>query len=391
MIIGLAALATCGGAYAQQGYPIVDTGQAVCYDTQGRVIDPAPGEPLYGQDADIAGNQSRYRDNGDGTISDLVTGLMWEKEMGEKLTFEEAEAKAERSRTGGYDDWRIPTVKELYSLIQFTGRSMGERAVTPYIDTDFFVQPTGDPAQGEREIDAQTWSSTPCPEGTMGGQASYFGVNFVDGRIKGYPLRKPRGENRMYFRLVRGNPQYGENRFVDNGDGTVSDLATGLMWQQNDDGQRYDWPQALQYADTLTLAGHTDWYLPNAKELQSLVDYERAGREPGAPAISPRFGCTKYTLCDGLVDYGYYWSSTSHLDGPRPGSSAVYVCFGRAWGRNPRTGELTDVHGAGAQRSDPKTGTEDDYPRFFGPQRDLQCLFNAVRCVRRINSEKLDQ
>lgn len=206
MIIGLAALATCGGAYAQQGYPIVDTGQAVCYDTQGRVIDPAPGEPLYGQDADIAGNQSRYRDNGDGTISDLVTGLMWEKEMGEKLTFEEAEAKAERSRTGGYDDWRIPTVKELYSLIQFTGRSMGERAVTPYIDTDFFVQPTGDPAQGEREIDAQTWSSTPCPEGTMGGQASYFGVNFVDGRIKGYPLRKPRGENRMYFRLVRGNP-----------------------------------------------------------------------------------------------------------------------------------------------------------------------------------------
>ncbi|MGK5095266.1 DUF1566 domain-containing protein [Deltaproteobacteria bacterium TL4] len=61
-----------------------------------------------------------------------------------------------------------------------------------------------------------------------------------------------------------------------NGDNTVTDSKTGLMWQQVDDGTTRTWEQALQYCESLELAGYTDWKLPNIKELQSIVDYSRS-------------------------------------------------------------------------------------------------------------------
>lgn len=372
---------------AQSSYTITDTGQTQYYSNNIAIDMPQQGQDFYGQDACFQEHSPHYKDNGDGTVSDLVTGLMWEKDMGEKITFEQAKKKAAELRTGGYDDWRIPTVKELYSLMEFTGQSMGEHSVTPYIDTEYFNQPTGDRSKGEREIDAQTWTCTVCKGGTMDGQATLFGVNFIDGRIKGYPLMKRGKENRMYFRMVRGNSGYGKNRLVDNGDGTVSDLASGLMWQKADNGKLYDWHDALTYADTLTLAGYSDWRLPDAKQLQSIVDYSHSPSYDGSPAISPLFECTQHLLYEGITDCAYYWTSTTHLDGPNPYERAVYVCFGHAWGRNPRTGDICDVHGAGSQRSDPKSGPQSSYPRFFGPQQDMQCVYNAVRCVRKINTK----
>lgn len=370
--------------YSQIKYPIVDTGQKDYYSNNSKIEMPMPGEDFYGQDACIHGYQPKYKDNGDGTVTDLITGLMWEKNMGEKLTFEEAKKKAESLRTGGYNDWRIPTVKELYSLILFTGQAMGERTIRPFIDTKYFDQPIGDLNKGEREIDVQTWTSTIYKGTTMNGQTTIFGVNFVDGRIKGYPLRMRDKENKMYFRMVRGNTEYGKNQLVDNGDGTVTDYATGLMWQKADNGKIYDWKDALAYADTLSLAGYTDWYLPNAKELESIVDYDRSPSYTNSPAISPLLECTLHNLYDGVKDYAYYWSSTTHLDGRNPYERAVYVCFGHAWGREPHTDELCDVHGAGAQRSDPKSDNPSNVPYFFGPQKDMQCVYNAVRCVRKI-------
>lgn len=370
--------------YSQIKYPIVDTGQKDYYSNNSKIEMPMPGEDFYGQDACIHGYQPKYKDNGDGTVTDLITELMWEKNMGEKLTFEEAKKKAESLRTGGYNDWRIPTVKELYSLILFTGQAMGERTIRPFIDTKYFDQPIGDLNKGEREIDVQTWTSTIYKGTTMNGQTTIFGVNFVDGRIKGYPLRMRGKENKMYFRMVRGNTEYGKNQLVDNGDGTVTDYATGLMWQKADNGKIYDWKDALAYADTLSLAGYTDWYLPNAKELESIVDYDRSPSYTNSPAISPLLECTLHNLYDGVKDYAYYWSSTTHLDGRNPYERAVYVCFGHAWGREPHTDELCDVHGAGAQRSDPKSDNPSNVPYFFGPQKDMQCVYNAVRCVRKI-------
>ncbi len=373
-----------GGKPAQQPltYRIVDTGVTAFYDNASVIAPPRAGAPFFGQDAQYRINSPSYSDNGDGTITDNVTGLMWQKAMGEKMTYDEAFRQARASDVGGYHDWRVPTIKELYSLILFTGRVRGQRAMTPFIDTRYFDQPLGDVRLGEREIDAQTWSSTKYVGRTMRNNESVFGVNFVDGRIKAYPKIKPRTglPNRMYFRFVRGNVDYGKNHFVDNNDGTVTDTATGLMWQKKDSGRGMDWEAALKYAEDLTLAGHHDWRLPNAKELQSIVDYSRSPQTTGSAAIDPVFDTTPIRDPRGNKQYPYFWTGTTHLDGRNPYDSAVYIAFGAAQGW--MHGHLMDVHGAGAQRSDPKTGDRRSYPQYFGPQGDLRYVFNYVRCVR---------
>ena len=64
------------------------------------------------------------------------------------------------------------------------------------------------------------------------------------------------------------------HRFVDLGNGTVSDLDTGLMWQQGELAEPRDWTNAIRHAEELVLGGFSDWRLPNLKELESLNDLE---------------------------------------------------------------------------------------------------------------------
>jgi len=363
---------------AERTYTIVGTGQTKCYDDRREITPPKPGQPFYGQDAQHPGPAPSYKDNGNGAIADLNTGLMWVKARGEKVTWQDAVAGAKSCRAGGFTDWRMPTIKELYSLINFNGgfdMRAGAKRSTPYLDTKYFEFKYGDESKGERGIDCQDWSATEYIRTTMDNNPTVFGVNFADGRIKGYPKTTRRGAHRLFVRYVRGNPLYGKNDFRDNGDGTITDRATGLMWQKADSGKGLNWEQALAYAASLK----GGWRLPNAKELQSIVDYTRI------PAISPVFQCS--TLPDG--EHPFYWTSTTHLDGPRDrqGVAAVYVCFGRALGWMsfpPGAGQprLIDVHGAGAQRSDPKSGDPADYPHGRGPQGDVIRIYNYVRCVR---------
>ena len=214
-------------------FTVVDTGQTACYDaTGGHVPTPRPGEPFYGQDAQHDGHLPAYRDNGDGTVSDLVTGLMWTQDPGAKMVFSRAVAGASACRVGGHDDWRLPTVKELYSLILFTGtdpdpRGMRTDLLRPFIDVNHFRFQYGKPEVGDRIIDSQFATSTLYTGTTMWGMRTMFGVNFADGRIKGYPIGTmgQRGERMYHVLYVRGNPDYGHNDFRDNGDATVTDNA----------------------------------------------------------------------------------------------------------------------------------------------------------------------
>jgi len=381
----LFALAFQGLAQAYS-YPIVDTGVNSFYSDKAQINQPQEGDAFYGQDANYQCHQPSYTNNGDGTISDNVTGLMWASDMGEKVTFNAAFELAENATLAGYTDWRVPTIKELYSLIIFTGQlSRHKGANQLYIDNRYFDQPFGDVSKGEREIDAQTWSATQYVGTTMRNSTTVFGVNFIDGRIKGYPKYNPRkGEdNRLYVRLVRGNPQYGQNQFVDNGDGTITDNASGLMWQQADDGIARNWEEALTYAENSELAGHTDWYLPNAKELQSIVDYGRSPQTSQSAAIDPIFITTEINYPDGRKGhYPHFWSSTTHLDGRNPYANAAYIAFGEGLGKMHN--KVMDVHGAGCQRSDPKSGNSKLYPQYLGPQGDIRYVKNHVRLVRQV-------
>jgi hypothetical protein len=103
------------------------------------------------------------------------------------------------------------------------------------------------------------------------------------------------GEDAFY---KAGCPTKG--RFVDNGDGTITDNCTGLMWQKESapNPGSWTWQNALKYCDNLKLAGYEDWRLPNIRELLSMVDYGRLN-----PCNDPVF-----------QSWGqWYWSSTTWI------------------------------------------------------------------------------
>jgi len=364
-------------------YPIVDTAQELTYDDSSVIAAPTESQRFYGQDAQVDGNQPSYVADGDGTVTDLVTGLMWTQGYYGKMSQSQAAAYAESFELAGYSDWRLPTIKELYSLIDFSGEDvdpMSSSASNPFIDTRYFDFAYGDTSAGERIIDSQ-WATTSIYTGDSefaGGSRLMFGVNFADGRIKGYPV-----QGSFYVRLVRGNTAYGENDLIDNGDGTITDLATGLMWSQDDSGTGLNWEDALAYVQELNDANHlgySDWTLPNAKELQSIVDYDRSPDATGSAAIDPIFNVTNITNEEGELDRGFYWTSTTHASA-RGGQAAVYIAFGRGLGY--MNGRYMDVHGAGCQRSDPKSGAAE--PTGRGPQGDVVRVDNFVRVVRNID------
>ncbi|MCP4583818.1 MAG: DUF1566 domain-containing protein [candidate division Zixibacteria bacterium] len=394
-------------------YPIVDTGQDQCFNDNVAITCPAVGDPFYGQDAQYDGYQPNYTLSDDGlTVYDNITGLTWirtpdtdgdeDLDTYDQLTWSEFlayPATLNSQNYGGYDDWRVPSIKELYSLMDFRGldpSGPNPTNLVPFIDTIYFDFVYGDTTVGERIIDAQYWSSTQYVGTVFNGEIAIFGVNVADGRIKGYPRDiGPGGVSVHYARYVRGNMAYATNDFVNNGDATITDNATGLMWSQDDRGNGVDngphsgiiWQDALawvQQKNDENYLGYSDWRLPNAKEMQSIVDYSRAPDATGSAAIDPIFNITEITNERGQADYPAFWTGTTHANANGGGSSAAYVCFGRAMGYfgPPGMEAWVDVHGAGAQRSDPKSGDPDDWPYGHGPQGDAIRIYNYVRLVR---------
>ena len=348
-------------------YPVVDTGQTSCYDDDGNEITcPEEGEDFYGQDAQYEGIQMSFQDNGDGTVTDNVTGLMWQQvPVDNGYSYDDAVAYCESLELSGYDDWRIPTTKELFSISNF---SKG----WPYLDTTYF-----NIAGNSVSKDEQYWTEKYVGWTVQGKSNAAFGVNHGTGHIKAYPAGAS-GPMGNYVRAVRGNA-YGVNDFENNGDGTVTDHATGLMWSQADKGEGLLWADALAYAENSELAGYDDWRLPNVKELQSIVDYSYSptATDPDAvgPAIDPIFDCTPIINEAGNDDYPYFWSSTSaRFKAGTDFYYSWYVAFGMAV--NP---DGQDYHGAGAVRYDTKS--------LDGPAgEDAARAYNYVRLVRNVSS-----
>ncbi len=435
-------LSVCG--YGQLTYPINATGQTKSYDEMGEQIKKLKkSSALYGQDANyLSGVPMTFVDNGDGTVTDKNTGLMWQQTPPmEGMTWAQAKEYCENLEFGGYSDWRLPTLKELFSISNF-------ESGWPYLDMEYFNL-----SSDRISKDEQYWADSKyVGETAEGRDDAAFGVNHVTGHIKAYPAgsnmgnrggeqgergqqrpqmqdgeqgergqqrppmmadgeqsqqrppmpqdgeqgrqggqggqRPQMGQNQggqrggqpmgnpmaKQVRAVRGDI-YGENNFVDNGDGTISDIATGLMWAKDDNGEGVEWIKALPYAEGAKLAGYSDWRLPNVKELQSIVDYSRAPSSRGVEAaIDPIFNCTPFVNEADNDDYGYYWTGTSAcFTKGRPFYFAWYVAFGRAVNNQGQ-----DMHGAGAVRFDSKA--DNDIPVEGGEER----YYNFVRLVREI-------
>jgi hypothetical protein len=211
-------------------------------------------------------------------VRDNVTGLTWQKETAlNTYTFQQALSYCENLTLGGYSDWRIPTVKELSFIID-RARDNPSINISYYPDTI---------------VSEYYWTSTDFTDPAIPNFVwlVHFSVGYTNNSGN-------KSSGNFYVRAVRGEQT--SNSFFDNGDGTVTDHNTGLMWQQDTAPGTYNWQQALSYCENLTLADYNDWRLPDVNELQSLVEYSRLN-----PAIDPVFSNTVSTLSFG------YWSSTS--------------------------------------------------------------------------------
>jgi quinol monooxygenase YgiN len=331
------------------GGRIPKTGQRQCYSSSGVVI-PCAGT---GQDgafkAGAAWPSPRFMDNCDGTVTDRLTELIWLKDADRfgEVTWEQALANARGLASGSCDltdgskagDWRLPTIRELLSLIDYS-------AADPIIPTDH-------PFTNVRT--SIYWTSTTLTAApslawmmTMGIGPIVFDLKINPNQmwpVRGKSAMVPQtGQKRCYDPKnpnlldpfqdypcdgtgqdgeIRPGATWPNPRFTDNGDGTVTDNMTGLVWLKNANpfGLR-TWEQALKDCNSLSSGsyGLSDgskpgvWRLPNIREIESLVDYGSF-----APSLPDRGEPFKN------VRPSSYWTSTSVARAP---AQAMFIILG---------------------------------------------------------------
>jgi len=203
-------------------------------------------------------------------VRDNVTGLVWEVKtttgphaITVKGTWQNRNTLADTTNTEGLcgiTDWRVPSLTELLTIVN-NGRQ------NPAFDLPRF--PNGK--------SQSYWTSDPI----SGVATNAWTVNF----FAGIGNSKAKTSN-FQVRLVSGAyaaSKFDAARFVDNGDGTVSDVVTGLMWKRcpeglsggdcnNGSASTLVWGGSMKAARDSVYAGYDDWRLPNMKEMQTLVD-----------------------------------------------------------------------------------------------------------------------
>jgi hypothetical protein len=139
--------------------------------------------------------------------------------------------------------------------------------------------------------------------------------------------------------------------YFDNGDGTITDLNLGLVWEKkSSDGSIHDVDSSYTWEDAFGVhlaalnagtgfAGHTDWRLPNVRELKAIVDYDFV---TFSPAVSPAFDDACAPTCSvstcSCTTPGSYWTSTTYAPSP---SQAWTVEFGTGF-RDPNDKDITN-------------------------------------------------
>lgn len=233
-------------------WKLPDTCQTKCYDNLSEITCPTPGKPFYGQDAQYTINPQSYTKldaNGNDLpddaaswtmVRDNLTGLIWEiktqdgsiHDRDNYYNWYDAQdvfiPALNSSSFGGFSDWRLPTVKELYSIMN------NDDTFYPSVNNAYFPN-TG----------ARYWPSNSCAYDGNGSFYVYFDHCLMVDTNKSSTAR---------VRAVRGGQPWPTEPYVDNGNGTVTDTFTGLMWQQTTAEPR-NWYGALYYCERLILNG----------------------------------------------------------------------------------------------------------------------------------------
>ena len=261
----------------------------------------------FGEDSDYPGNLPSFTAKGD-IVIDNNTQLTWEADNAGGMIMSEAQEYCRNLDKGGYSDWRIPSIKELQTIILY-------RNSKPATDTSLFkgipvLGPAGFWAGPVLQVDNNTNTG--------------WHIGFPDGHVMLYSA-----DGYKNTRCVRSDGgQYLIAQLSDNGNGTVADAQTELVWQQQT-APAMNWEAALNYCEKLSLGGRDDWRLPNHKELISVADYTRM-----SPAIDPaKFPETNTN--------SFYWTSTSDVT---PEGSKLGHTFLRAPQRNEKATELIKIH-----------------------------------------------
>ena len=308
--------AACSGDLLGYIKAMVDLGGGIDLPKTGQTDSYASGD-----DGDlqmgVAWPAPRFTDNGNGTITDNLTGLMWDQ-SGDTATgtknWTQALIDCMDLSLGGHDNWRLPNVGELESLINAA-------KVNPEVWLN---------DQGFNSVQAQRYWSSSTWAWDLGMNYAWL-VDMSDGSVIGTP--KSNGYRVLAVRSGQTGgtvslPRTGQiasyatgddgdlemvvawpvPRFTDNGNGTITDNLTALVWEQSPSGTS-NWANALDYANDLVLGGHDNWRLPNRKELRSLINYAKA--DTAAWLEEPEQG---FSL--GSVLQGSYWSSTTWATNP---------------------------------------------------------------------------
>ena len=235
----------------------------------------------FGEDSDYLINQPAYTLNGDGTVTDTNTTLMWQQTDGGEMTIEAAMIYCDTLTLGGYQDWRMPNCHELFSILNHDRPN-------PAMDTNYFTNTRAEywwSNQRQMNDSNKVWVTN-----AGGGVGNHLKTETISAG----------GTKKFHVRAVRDvvPPITLPNHFINNGDGTTTDAVTNLVWQQIPTADTITWEQALLTADTLLTAGYSDWRMPTIKELQSINEERNLN-----PSVSSNY-------FSGII-VGQYWSSTS--------------------------------------------------------------------------------
>jgi hypothetical protein len=258
-----------------------DTGQTGSYTS------------TFGEDNDYNINVPSYTNNGNSTITDNITGLMWQQADGGEMTIENAIIYANNLVLGGFSDWRLPTPIESFSILNHQNNN-------PAMSNIF----TASAAEYWWTNKFQVGDATKVWSTNAGGG---IGKHSKSETISAGGIKK------FHAKAVRDvtTPTTISNHFTDNGNGTITDNLTLLVWQKVSNPNLFTWENALVYAEGLNLATASDWRLPNIKELQSLND-ETVSNPSVNTTFFPTIGAHNYWSSTSLPNQttkAWYWST----------------------------------------------------------------------------------